>query len=107
MKEEIVILVDALQRTKTFIEYARYELEDGKGSQFPGKEDADIAIKRIDDAIKFVDSPLKGEFLSCKLFEEVIKVLPVDKYDREKVGKDIVDIILKTLLLNSLPQEKI
>lgn len=50
----------ALQKARTFIEYARYELADGKaqlGDQFPKKDDADEAIAQIDSALS---SPSAG-----------------------------------------------
>jgi hypothetical protein len=53
--DDSTLLRDALKHAKIFIEYARYCLEDGKaviGSQFPHKDDADVEIKRIEDALK-------------------------------------------------------
>ena len=47
-------LLQVLEKAKVFIEYARYELEDGKatvGSQFPHKEDADIEMARLEKAV--------------------------------------------------------
>lgn len=49
-----VELCKALEKARTFIEYARYELQDGKaelGDQFPRKADADEAIARINAAL--------------------------------------------------------
>ncbi len=51
---------EALSKARTFIEYARYELEEGMatiGDQFPKQGDADVAMSRIDAAL---DSASKG-----------------------------------------------
>jgi hypothetical protein len=53
-KEEVEKVIFALKKARVFIEYARYELDDGKatiGSQFPHKEDADIETTRLKEAI--------------------------------------------------------
>ena len=50
---------DDLRRIRSFIEYARYELQPGVakfGSQFPHQADADEAISRVDSVIKFLAS---------------------------------------------------
>jgi hypothetical protein len=46
---------ETLKRARTFIEYARYELEPGKatlGDQFPRQEDADVVLADIAEAIR-------------------------------------------------------
>jgi ribosomal protein L29 len=52
--EEVEKVIFALKKARVFIEYARYELDDGKatiGSQFPHKEDADIETTRLKEVI--------------------------------------------------------
>jgi hypothetical protein len=44
----------ALTKARTFITYARYELQDGLatlGDQFPRQGDADVVVAQIDDAL--------------------------------------------------------
>ena len=46
---------EACESAKLFIKYARYELRVGRatiGCQFPCKEDADIEIKKLEQALK-------------------------------------------------------
>jgi hypothetical protein len=48
-------LVAALKKAKSFIEYARYELQPGKaqlGDQFPRQDDADAVLGLIEAALR-------------------------------------------------------
>lgn len=48
-------LLEACVKARIFIEYAIYELKDGKakfGDQFPHKEDGHIIMNRLDEAIR-------------------------------------------------------
>jgi hypothetical protein len=47
-------MIRVLKLARNFIEYARYELEDGKatiGDQFPKKDDADGVLREIDSTL--------------------------------------------------------
>ena len=52
-------IIADLKRVKIFIEYAKYELEDGLatiGSQFPHKEDADKEIKKLEKVVDLLNA---------------------------------------------------
>ena len=54
LEAQIAPLREALSKAKTFIEYARYELEPGEaklGHQFPNQGDADKVLALIVEAL--------------------------------------------------------
>lgn len=53
-------LIAPLRQAKTFIEYARYELQPGKATfpdQFPKQEDADVVIAALEAALAAAREP--------------------------------------------------
>jgi len=96
-------LIKDIKKIKTFIEYARYELKDGKatiGCQFPHQEDADVELKRIDTILSQINQ-LFGE---DKYKDLVIKIAGngiISKYSGGQCMQMANDLLKNNHIVNT------